>query len=225
MNLELLCKNISYNLKKELNLDDDKRSIIEYGLYAVIHMAISILTVAIFGKIFGVMYEALIISFVEAILRKYSGGVHASTPFNCILIGIIVAVLPGYLIKSINLNINYIVFIGAIIYIISLIIIYKLAPVDSPNKPIKKEQKIKKLKKSSLIVLSIYMIIVCYNIVMYYISNSQIFLIYSVCIYAGILWQVFTLTRYGHILVGILDSLLIKIMKMIGVEKNEKIKQ
>ena len=63
------------------------------------------------------------------------------------------------------------------------------------------------------------MIIVCYNIVMYYISNSQIFLIYSVCIYAGILWQVFTLTRYGHILVGILDSLLIKIMKMIGVEK------
>lgn len=182
-------------------------------------MAISILTVAIFGKIFGVMYEALIISFVEAILRKYSGGVHASTPFNCILIGIIVAVLPGYLIKSINLNINYIVFIGAITYIISLIIIYKLAPVDSPNKPIKKEQKIKKLKKSSLIVLSIYMIIVCYNIVMYYISNSQIFLIYSVCIYAGILWQVFTLTRYGHILVGILDSLLIKIMKMIGVEK------
>ena len=225
MNLELLCKNISYNLKKELNLDDDKRSIIENGLYAVIHMAISILTVAIFGKIFGVMYEALIISFVEAILRKYSGGVHASTPFNCILIGIIVAVLPGYLIKSINLNINYIVFIGAITYIISLIIIYKLAPVDSPNKPIKKEQKIKKLKKSSLIVLSIYMIIVCYNIVMYYISNSQIFLIYSVCIYAGILWQVFTLTRYGHILVGILDSLLIKIMKMIGVEKNEKIKQ
>ena len=165
MSLELLCKNISYNLKKELNLDDDKRSIIEYGLYAVIHMLISILSVAIFGKIFGVMYEALIISFVEAILRKYSGGVHASTPFNCILIGIIVAVLPAYLIKSINLNINYIVFIGAILYITSLIIIYKLAPVDSPNKPIKKEQKIKKLKKSSLIVLSIYMIIVCYNII------------------------------------------------------------
>ena len=117
MSLELLCKNISYNLKKELNLDDDKRSIIEYGLYAVIHMLISILSVAIFGKIFGVMYEALIISFVEAILRKYSGGVHASTPFNCILIGIIVAVLPAYLIKSINLNINYIVFIGAILYI------------------------------------------------------------------------------------------------------------
>ncbi|MDU1279265.1 MULTISPECIES: accessory gene regulator ArgB-like protein [Clostridium] len=219
MNLELLCKNISYNLKKELNLDDDKRSIIEYGLYAVIHMLISILSVAIFGKIFGVMYEALIISFVEAILRKYSGGVHASTPFNCILIGIIVAVVPAYLIKSINLNINYIVFIGAILYITSLIIIYKLAPVDSPNKPIKKEQKIKKLKKSSLIVLSIYMIIVCYNIIMYYISDSQTFLIYSVCIYAGILWQVFTLTKYGHILVGILDSLLIKIMKMIGVEK------
>ncbi|WP_288222026.1 accessory gene regulator ArgB-like protein [uncultured Clostridium sp.] len=225
MNLELLCKNISYNLKKELNLDEDKRSIIEYGLYAVLHMIISILTVGIFGKIFGVMYEALIISFVQAILRKYSGGVHASTPFNCIVIGVIVSVLPGYFIKNINLNINYIIAIGVILYITSLIIIYKLAPVDSPNKPIKKEEKIKKLKKSSLILLSIYMIIVCYNILMYYIKDNEIFLIYSACIYAGILWQVFTLTRYGHTLVNILDSLLIKIIKMIGVEKNEEIKQ
>lgn len=225
MNLELLCKNISYNLKKELNLDDDKRSIIEYGLYAVLHMIISIFLVGIFGKMFGVMYEALIITFVQAILRKYSGGVHASTPLNCILIGIIVAVLPAYLIKNISLNINYIIFIGGILYIISLITIYKLAPVDSPNKPIKKEQKIKKLKKSSLMVLSIYMIVVFSNIIIYYINNNDTFLIYSVCIYLGILWQVFTLTRYGHILVNLVDSLLIKIIKMMGVEKDEEIKQ
>lgn len=225
MNLELLCKNIAHNLKKELNLDEDKRSIIEYGLYAILHMSISILTVAIFGKILGVMYEALIISFVQAILRKYSGGVHASTPFNCIVIGIIVSVLPGYLIKNINLNVNYIIIIGVILYITSLIIIYKLAPVDSPNKPIKKEEKIRRLKKSSLTILSIYMIIVCFNLIMYYSKNNEVFLIYSACIYLGILWQVFTLTTYGHILVNILDSLLIKIIKMMGVEKNEEIKQ
>ncbi|WP_291649216.1 accessory gene regulator B family protein [Clostridium sp.] len=219
MNLELICKNISNSLKNELNLDEDKRSIIEYGLYAVLHMIISILLVGIFGKILGVMFEALIISFVEAVLRKYSGGVHASTPFNCIVLGIIVAVLPAYLIKNINLNIIYIIFVGVIIYIASLSIIYKLAPVDSPNKPIKKEEKIKRLKKRSIIILSIYMIIVICNLIMYYTSKNNIFLIYSTCIYAGILWQVFTLTRYGHIVVNILDSLLIKILKMIGVRK------
>ncbi|WP_195262572.1 MULTISPECIES: accessory gene regulator B family protein [unclassified Clostridium] len=219
MSLELFCKKISYNLKKELNLDDDKRSIIEYGLYAVVHMVISILSVGLFGILFDVMIESLIISFVQAILRKYSGGVHASTPFNCILIGIVVAVLPAYFIENIKLNITYMIFIGIIIYISSLSIIYKLAPVDSPNKPIKKEEKIKRLKKSSIIILTIYMVIVSYNIIMYYINKNNTFLVYSACIYFGVLWQVLTLTKHGHTIVNAIDSLLIKILKMIGVEK------
>lgn len=225
MNLNLLCKYISNKLKKELNLDEDKRSIIEYGLYAVFHMIISILMVGIFGKVFGVMYEALLISFIQALLRKYSGGVHASTPFNCIVIGILVAVLPAYLINNINFNIDYIIILGIIIYSISLTIIYKLAPVDSYKKPIKKKEKIKRLKKSSIILLSIYMIIVCFNVAMYYIKKNEFFLNYSVCIYTGVLWQVFTLTKYGHYIVNKLDSLLINIFKIRRAKRNEKIKQ
>lgn len=213
MNLNLLCKDISNKLKKELNLDEDKRSIIEYGLYAVFHMIISIIMVGIVGSLFSVMYEALLISFIQAILRKYSGGVHASTPFNCIVIGILVAVLPAYLINNINFNIIYIIILGIILYIISLIIIYKLAPVDSYKKPIKKKEKIKRLKKSSIIILSIYMIVVCFNVIMYCIKKNEIFLNYSACIYTGVLWQVFTLTRCGHYIVNKLDSLLINIKK------------
>lgn len=224
MNLEIICKNISNNLKNELNLDDDKASIIEYGLFAFFHMSVSILLVAAIGLIFNVMIEALIISFVVAILRKFSGGAHASTALNCAIVGVLISVIPAYITKNLNLNINYIIFIGIPLYIILYIIIYKLAPVDSPNKPIKKEEKIKKLKKGSIILLSIYMIIVAFNISIYYISKNQVFLMYSACIYIGLLWQVFTLTKYGHILVNIIDSLFIKIFQILRGEKNEKIK-
>lgn len=224
MNLEIICKNISINLKNELNLDDDKASIIEYGLFAFFHISASILLVAAIGLIFNVMIEALIISFVVAILRKFSGGAHASTALNCAIVGVLISVLPAYITKNLNLNINYIIFIGIPLYIILYIIVYKLAPVDSPNKPIKKEEKIKKLKKGSIILLSIYMIIVAFNISIYYISKNQVFLIYSACIYIGLLWQVFTLTKYGHILVNIIDSLFIKIFQILRGGKNEKIK-
>lgn len=224
MNLELICKNISINLKNQLNLDEDKASIIEYGLFAFFHMSISILLVAVIGLIFNVMIEALIISFVVAILRKFSGGAHASTALNCAIVGVLISIIPAYITKNLNFNINYIIFIGIPLYIISLIIVYKLAPVDSPNKPIKKKEKIKKLKKGSIILLSIYMIIVAFNVIIYYISKNHIFLVYSACIYIGMLWQVFTLTKYGHILVNIVDSLFIKIFKILRGEKNEKIK-
>lgn len=224
MNLELICKNISINLKNQLNLDEDKASIIEYGLFAFFHMSISILLVAVIGLIFNVMIEALIISFVVAILRKFSGGAHASTALNCAIVGVLISVIPAHIVKNLNFNINYIIFIGIPLYIILLIIIYKLAPVDSANKPIKKQEKIKKLKKGSIILLSIYMIIVAFNVIIYYISKNYIFLVYSACIYIGLLWQVFTLTKYGHILVNIVDSLFIKIFKILRGEKNEKIK-
>lgn len=225
MSLELLSKNISNYLKRELNLDEDKRSIIEYGIFSLFHVMTSILLVVIFGFIFNVIIEALIISFTIAVLRKFSGGAHASTSTNCAILGGLISVIPAYIIKNISLNSNYIVITGVLIYIISIIIVYKLAPVDSPNKPIKKKEKIKRLKRGSIIIVSIYMIIVFINISINYIKDMNLLLLYSSCIYVGILWQVFTLTKYGHIVVNKIDSLLINIFKLIGGKKNEKVKQ
>ena len=225
MNVDLLSKKISNNLKDELNLDEDKRSIIEYGIFAFFQMGISILLVAIVGLIFNVIIESLIISFTGAILRKSSGGAHASTSANCSIVGILISVLPAYILKNINLNSNYLIFIGLLIYIISFRIILKCAPVDTPNKPIKKKEKRKRLKRGSIIILSIYMILVFINISIYYINNVDSLLTYSACIYIGVLWQVFTLTKYGHIIINKIDSLLIKILSIIRREKNEKNKQ
>ncbi len=223
MNLELLSKKISNDLKQELNIDEDKRSIIEYGIFAFFHMAISILLVALIGLIFNVMLEALIISFSGAILRKFSGGAHASTSVNCAVLGVLTSVIPAYISKNINLNGEFIVIIGVLLYIISLIIIYKLAPVDSPNKPIKKKEKIKRLKRGSIIILSMFMALVFINIIIYYIKDINLFLLYSSCIYVGVLWQVFTLTKYGHVVVNKIDSLLIKILDIRRI-KDEKVK-
>lgn len=224
MSLELLSKKLSNYLKFELNFDEDKRSIIEYGIFSFLHISISILVVAIIGYFLKIIVEALIISFIISILRKFSGGAHASTSINCEVLGVLIAIVPAYIIKNIGLNSNYIIILGSLVYIISFIIIYKLAPVDSPNKPIKKKEKIKRLKRGSIIILFIYMILVVISISIYYFKGINSFLVYTYCIYIGILWQVFTLTKYGHIVVNKVDSLLIKILKYMGGKENEEIK-
>lgn len=225
MNLEVLSKTLSSKLQKELQIDDEKKSIIEYGIYAFMQMFISVFLVAIFGYIFDVLIEALIISFVGAILRKYSGGAHASTALNCSIIGVIFTVIPAYIISKYYYNMNWILLIGVIWYIISVISIYKLAPVDSPNKPIKKIEKIKRLKKGSIIITTIYIVIVLFNMILNYITKNNIFLIYSICIYVGGAWQVFTLTECGHKIVKLIDSLLINLLNLKRGNRNEKVKQ
>lgn len=212
LSIENLSKDISESLKKKLDLDEEKTSIIQYGIYAFFQMILSILLVVIIGAIFNVMIEALLISFVISIFRKYSGGVHASTSINCLIIGSIISVLPALIIRNINININYLQIIGLGIFSVAIFITYRLAPVDSINKPIRKKEKIQRLKKGSVITLIIYFILVAINILIYYYSKNEIFLIYCSCIYIGIVWQVFTLTELGHLVIRIIDSLLIKFL-------------
>lgn len=212
LNLEHISKNITKKLKKELSLDDEKASIIQYGLYAFFHMGLSILLIAIVGAFFNVMIEAVLISFIISILRKSSGGAHASTSLNCAIIGVIISVVPAFIIKKIPSQVNFIMVIGILVCTISMILILKLAPIDSPNKPIRKKEKIERLKKESVITLTIYIILLVLNILIYYYNKDESFLIYCSCIYIGILWQVFTLTKLGHMVTRIIDSLLIKFL-------------
>lgn len=55
--------------------------------------------------------------------------------------------------------------------------------------------------------MNIYLIIVIINLLGYLITQKYQLLIYSMCIYMGILWQVFSLTKKGHVVLTKIDSL------------------
>ena len=209
--MEKLSNDIATKVASELSLDEDNRAVIAYGTFALIQMLLSITLVFLFGLLFHVAFEALIISFTGSILRKYSGGAHASSPGICTFIGTIVcvgqAVLISLLMNSV-INLKLIVILGVVIFIWSYYIIYKLAPVDSASKPIVKEEKRKRMKKGSIILLSGYLIITVFLILFYISSVEKKLLFYALCLYAGILWQAFTLTGPGHLLIGNIDAFL-----------------
>ncbi|MBX4260269.1 accessory gene regulator B family protein [Clostridium estertheticum] len=217
--MEKLSNNIANKVALELSLDEDNREVISYGAFALMQTFFSIILVFIFGFLFHVAFEAIIISFTAAILRKYSGGVHASSPGNCNFIGTIVsvgqAVLISLLISGV-VNLKLIIILGVIVFIWSYYTIYKLAPVDSIAKPIVKQEKRNRMKKGSIILLSAYLGITVFLILTYISSGEKKLMSYILCLYSGILWQIFTLTSPGHLLVGKVDHFLYHIIKKRG---------
>lgn len=206
--VEEISSKISNSITKELDLDENKKAVVNYGIFAIMHTALSVGFVMIFGALFNVLIEALIITLTISILRKSAGGAHASSPGICAFVGTVLSVGMALVIKNINLSVNVIIIISTLIFILSYWVVYKLAPVDSPSKPIRTDAKRKRLKKSAILILSVYLVIIIGNIIGYYATKKVDLLVYSGCIHIGLLWQIFSLTKTGHIVLGKLDALL-----------------
>lgn len=209
--MEKLSNAIAEKLASELEYDRNKKEVLAYGAFALIQMFVSVVLVLIFGYLFNVVIEALIISITASILRKYSGGVHASSTNTCTFLGTVVCVGFGIIVKLLLaplINIHIFIIMEVLVFTWSFYMISKLAPVDSPNKPIKREEKRKRMRKGSLTLLGVYFLITLINMIVYFYFNWRLLLVYSICIMLGIVWQVFTLTRSGHMVIKQLDNFL-----------------
>lgn len=209
--MEKLTNNIAEKISLELELDNDRKEVIAYGTFALLHTTLSIILIVIFGLIFGVLAEAIIVAFTISILRKYSGGAHASSPGVCAAIGTAIAVGQALVISFVItplISLNLIIPLGLLTFAWSYYIILKLAPVDSAAKPIKTQKKRKRMKKGSILILDAYLVIVMLSIILYLLTHEKRFLIFSLCIYGGTAWQAFTLTYRGHLTFWKIDSFL-----------------
>ena len=213
--IENLSKLISEKVSSELNYDNERKEIIQYGTYALIQTLISIISVLILGLVFNIALEALIFLFTASILRKYSGGAHSESSNVCTLLGIIISICIGFLVKSsffTKMNFEIIVFIGIVIFVFVYFIVFKFAPVDTKNKPIKTEKKKKRMKKGSLKILTIYLFIEILSIILYYNLGWSLVKSVMLSIILGVAWQCITLTYIGNILLKTIDSFTNKLL-------------
>ena len=216
--MEKLTNNIAEKISLELGLDNDHKEVIAYGAFALLDTIFCMALIVIFGLIFGVLLESLIVSFTISILRKYSGGAHASSPGICAGVGTVIAVGLALLIYFISIpliNFRFIILLALPTFAWSYYIIHKLAPVDSAAKPIKTDRKKERLKRGSILVLCAYMAIVVLNILMYLLVHEKKLLTFSLCIYGGTIWQAFTLTKGGHVTIAKVDAFLNHILTFI----------
>lgn len=213
--MEKLTNNIAETISKELGLDNDRKEVIAYGAFAILQTLLSIGLTAIFGLGFGVFIETMIVALTISILRKYSGGVHASSPGICAIVSAVIAVGLASLICFVMtplINLRYVLFLGLLAFSWSYYIICKWAPVDSAAKPIKTHKKKERMRKTSIKILYTYIVIVLLNSILYLLNHEIRLLTFSLCIYGGIVWQSFTLTHRGHVTIRKIDVFLNEIL-------------
>ena len=204
---EKIAIKICDDAKLFLNVDEDKEQIIIYGAISLLQTIFAILWVIIASLFLGVLYEALVFSITASILRKYSGGVHASSPSRCIIIGTATAVMAGISIDKIFFKFNMITVILVFITIMgfAFIIVAKNAPVDSIKKPITNIEMKKQFKKKSIIALFVFLFAIAILFLLSVRSSGVYYIRAIESIGLGVLWQSITLTKNGISLVNKID--------------------
>ncbi|GEA30812.1 accessory gene regulator ArgB-like protein [Clostridium diolis] len=223
---EKIATKIGSNAKIFLNINEEQEQIIVYGAINLFQMLFAILWVIIAGLLFGVFYEALIFSISASILRKYSGGVHASSPSRCVIIGTFSAALAGILINNIFYSINSITVavISGVIIIFAFITVFRNAPVDSIKKPIKNIETRKQFKRKSIFVIFIFSFIM---IILFMLNEkfSELYYIKLIeSIGVGVLWQTITLTKNGINFLNKVDYAVKYIIEGMGTSVTPKTK-
>ncbi len=205
---ERISNAIAKEIASSMEMDKDQEEIIAYGAFGFLQTLWSIILVTAFGLVFGVLLEILILSTTASLLRKYSGGVHASTPNRCAFLGVIVFGVFALLIKNYSFLLSnpQLAILASILLLISFFLIHKYSPVDSPNKPIKDKEVKKKLRRGSITLTFLIILIVLVFTVLQFFSNFT-FNNIVISLSMGALWQSFMLTKTGHTVINIFDSL------------------
>lgn len=187
--IERISNKLATCIAFNLNMDEDNREVLAYGAFSILQTLWSIFLVIIFGLLFGVVLEALIISAVGAFLRKYSGGVHATAPNRCAIIGVIMSVGLALLVMNLIINLNVILTSMFILfcYIVTYYCICKYCPRDTPNKPIVKPEKRIKLKKSAKRLVHLFGVLTVMSYILFLNGYSYFTLSLGIAISAGLL--------------------------------------
>ena len=209
MGIEEISISISNKLGDRLGKNEEEIAVLNYGLFMLIHTILAILLTLCFGILTNMIIEMVSISIIASFLKRYSGGVHSSTPKRCIITGIIFILSLSIICKYVMINLNntklgFIILLGILMF---YYILYKKCPVPSKNKPLKKESTRNKLRKKSFKLLNTYTAVML-TLYFYNIYNElYIFKLGVSVIFLGVLLQIFSLTKAGELVVAILEKI------------------
>ena len=208
--MEQLTKRAAHFVAHRQQLDSEKEAVIAYGMLALSQMLVILLFAVVWGLLTGTFWECVIVYIAVGALRKSTGGAHARTMAGCILMSVTtmstMAVVSRYVLAP-RLTPWLMLVLTAVLYTLCFLIVWKKAPVDSPNKPIRNPEKVKRLRKSSFLLLAAFCGISLLLAILTFYIDSATFMINSADLYSvncalvlALGWQSLTLTKIIHLL-------------------------
>ncbi|MCX7748259.1 MAG: accessory gene regulator B family protein [Clostridia bacterium] len=181
------------HLMVQLKENHERRRVYYYGFQVVIGAIVKGALLIALSFLLGTLIPSIIIVVAFASLRMIAGGYHMNTYGKCIFVSLAMFLIAGIVARYTYQywRIEYILLLLFFTFVISLPILGKYAPRDTPNRPISDPSEIKKFKRLSFIHIFAFLV-VC--ILLIYLNGSLYVL--SVCL--GILLELFAVSNLGH---------------------------
>ena len=145
--IDKFCDWITEKIKAKVSdIDEEREMIINFGVRLIFGELPKILILFIIGFALKMGWQTLLLFFLIAPYRSFTGGIHLKTHLGCMLTTSCLYLGPIIVTKYFQINNDLILYVfTAIITIFSIFIIAKYAPADTENIPIltKKERKAK----------------------------------------------------------------------------------
>ena len=163
--IDKFCNWLTEKIKRKMpEMDEEKEAIIKFGVILLFGEIPKILALFLIGFLLKIGWYSLLMYFLIAPYRTFTGGFHLKTHWGCMITSIVLYIVPILVAKYITIPQEYLMYIiVGIVGVLSVICIFKYAPADTENIPIlsKKERKTKRIIKyiSLLILLAIILLI------------------------------------------------------------------
>ena len=163
--IDKFCDLITEKIKSKVtDIDEERELVINFGVRLIFGELPKILILFIIGFLLNMGWQTLLLFFLIAPYRSFTGGFHLKTHLGCMITTSILYLAPIVLSKYISISNNIIFYIlTSLITIFSIIIIAKYAPADTENMPILSKKEIKSKKIKAYIALVILLSIILFN--------------------------------------------------------------
>ncbi len=165
-----------------LELEKSREKRIIFALEGVLSTVYSFLVILLASLLLGTVKETIAVLLFAGGLRVFAGGVHASTPTRCALVGGIVFGLLGLGVKYLPRPAGY--FTPVTIFLILAAVILAFAPRETRKK------KIPPAQRRFLKVWTVLVLLVFFFLLLYFVNNPLL----TKALLLGMGWQALTVS-------------------------------
>ena len=206
--METLAKKMAQSIGKSLGKTEEERAVIAYGLIGILQFSTIFVLSSIIGLIFGFWLETAIVFLSVGFLRRLTGGAHSSGIYSCLVYSVFfvcgISAISYYLLAQLAWQINLGLLVA--VYLFGYVTVALKAPVTPPNKPCRSEQKRKRLRRGSFIVLTFFLAASLVCVVLGWKWNARCYSI-GLSLVLSTLWQITMMTAVGKGFVELIDGL------------------
>ncbi len=129
-----------------------------YGFFQAVMLLFNVVTTLLLGIIFQLLIPCILLNLAYIPIRINAGGHHADSPFNCYIHSTIMIVVLLSIIKWIPIH----PIVSTALFMISSIVIWITAPVETENNPLDEvEQHVYRKRTKIILIIEIVIILLC----------------------------------------------------------------